>query len=313
MEGAPDYKPALQGFEDVTFDRHVTQHFYPYYSSTPFPTGESGEYLTDRLTADALEFISKNRTRPFFVYLSHYAVHISANGKMEAKADLVRKFQEKPGCAGANATYAAMIYSIDQSLGTIMDKLEQLQIADRTVIIFASDNGGWSHVTSNAPLRDGKASEYEGGIRVPLVIKWPSGGRRGAVCSELVTSTDFYPTLLEMAGLPLAPEQHIDGVSLVPLLKGDGHLQREALYWHFPHYHSTVAPWGAVRKGDWKLIEHFEKDGADRFALYNLRDDIGERNNLAQSNQVKARELQHLLETWQRSVGAQMPVATPRK
>ncbi len=311
LEGARNFKPALQGFDVTTFDRHVTQHFYPYYSIAPFPAGEEGEYLTDRLTKDALGFIQSNQDKPFFVYLSHYAVHVSANGKLEARSDYIKNYEQDTGCTGMNTAYAAAIQSMDQSLGAVLDKLEELNIADQTVVIFASDNGGWEGVTSNAPLRAGKASAYEGGIRVPLVIKWPLEGMQGCVVSEPVTSTDFYPTVLEMAGLQMIPEQHLDGVSLVPLLKSNRHLEREALYWHFPHYHASFVPWGAVRKGDWKLIEYFEKEGPDRYELYNLRNDLGEKTNLAQKEPAIRLNLQQMLEAWRRSVGAQMPTANP--
>ena len=205
-----------------------------------------------------------------------------------------------------------MIQSLDEGLGRIMDKLIELGIDDHTIVIFTSDNGGLSSVTSNSPLRSGKASEFEGGIRVPLVIKWPGEVTPGSVCSEPVITTDFYPTILEMVKLPLIPHQHKDGVSIVPLLRRTGTLTRNALYWHFPHYHSTfVAPWGAIRKGNWKLIEYFEKEGNDRWALYNLKDDIGEQNNLALTNTAKRNELQDALESWRISVGAQMPTINP--
>jgi arylsulfatase A-like enzyme len=311
LDGTTGYLPSLQGFDETTFDRHIVDKFYPYYTTPPYPEGQEGEYLTDRLTDDSLKFIEKNKDRPFFVYLSHYAVHVP----IEAKEDLIPKYQQKPECncgGQQDHTYAAMIQSVDESLGRVVDKLAELGIDDRTVVIFISDNGGLSSVTSNAPLRSGKASEFEGGIRVPLVIKWPGMTKPGTVCHEPVTSTDFYPTMLEMAGLPLMPEQHMDGVSLVPLLRQTGVPQREALYWHFPHYHSTfVTPWGAVRKGDWKLIEYFENEGDSRWALYNLKNDIGEQNNLAQADPAKRDELKSLLENWRNEVGAQMPTLNP--
>jgi len=311
VEGTPKYYPSLQGFDDTSFERHIVDKFYPYYTNPPYPEGEEGEYITDRLTDDSVKFIEKNKDKPFFLYLSHYAVHVP----IQSKQELIDKYSQKDECncgEHRNHPYAAMIQSVDESLGAVMDKLTELGIDDRTVVIFMSDNGGLSSVTSNAPLRSGKASEFEGGIREPMVIKWPGVTKPGTVCSEPVISTDFYPTMLEMAGLPLMPQQHVDGVSIVPLLKQTGKLGREAIYWHFPHYHSTfVTPWSAVRKGDWKLIEYFENEGDARWALYNLKDDIGEQNNLALTNTAKRDELKSMLENWQTAVGAQIPTVNP--
>jgi arylsulfatase A-like enzyme len=208
-----------------------------------------------------------------------------------------------------------MVQSVDESVGRVMKKLEEMGAADNTVVIFMSDNGGLSTVpreapTCNLPLRAGKGWLYEGGIREPMIIKWPGVVKWGSVCSEPVTSTDFYPTMLEMAGLPLIPKQHVDGVSLVPLLKKEGKLNRKAIYWHYPHYHgSGNRPSGAVRAGDYKLIEWYEDNSVE---LYNLRDDMGERHDLVKEMPEKAAELRSVLSRWRRQMKAKMPALEPR-
>ena len=212
-----------------------------------------------------------------------------------------------------HAIYAGMIQSTDESVGRIMDGLEQLGIAEDTAIIFMSDNGGLSTAegspTSNLPLRAGKGWLYEGGIREPMIIKWPGVTESGSICSEVVTSTDFYPTMLEMASLPLLPNQHLDGLSLVPLLKQTGKLNRDAVYWHYPHYSNQGAtPGSAIRAGDYKLIEFYEDNHIE---LYNLRDDVGEKNNLAEKMSRKAKELLKMLHEWKQSVNARMPEPNP--
>ncbi|MBM4086275.1 MAG: sulfatase, partial [Planctomycetes bacterium] len=265
--------------------------------------GPAGEYLTDRLTDESLRFIAQSKDRPFFLYFPHYAVHTP----IQAKQDLVAKYEAKEKRGQKNAAYAAMVESADESVGRILTKLDELRIADRTVIIFMSDNGGLASVTSNAPLRAGKGTAYEGGIREPMLIKWPGVARPGSVCDAPVISTDFYPTMLEMAGLPLRPQQHCDGLSLAPLLRQMGRIEREALFWHYPHYHLTT-PFGAVRKGDWKLIEYYEDM---RVELYNLKDDLSEQRDLAQSETWRVTELRQMLHAWRESVGAQMPLPNP--
>jgi arylsulfatase A-like enzyme len=306
-------------------------YFWPYKKrgrslETLPPGGEKGEYLTDRLTDESLKFLQANKDRPFLLYLSHYAVHTP----IESKPALTNKYKTKaaklppPGgpqyipvygryitkCVQDNPAFAGMVQSVDESVGRVMRKLEELGVADNTAVIFMSDNGGLSTVpreapTSNLPLRAGKGWLYEGGIREPMIIKWPGVVKQGSVCSEPVTSTDFYPTMLEMAGLPLMPEQHIDGASMMPLLKNKGKLKRKAIYWHYPHYHgSGNRPNGAVRAGDYKLIEWYENG---RIELYNLKNDIGERHDLAAEMPKKAAELRRMLHKWRRQTNAKMP------
>jgi len=305
--GGEPYYPDKQGFDlnvGGTTRSNTPRYFSPYGIPT-LADGPKGEYLTDRLTDEAEKFIEANRDRPFFLYLSHFAVHTPIQGKK----DIAEKYAAKPPDGGQkNAAYAAMIESVDQSVGRVMKKLDALRLADRTVIFFMSDNGGWARVTSNAPLRASKGWLYEGGVREPMIVRAPGVTRPGSACAEPLISTDFYPTMLELAGLPLRHDQHVDGTSFVSLLKGEK-MTRGPIYWHYPHYgNQGFAPAGAVRDGDWKLIEYFE-DG--RVELYNLRDDLGEQKDLAAAMPEKARELQKMLADWRRSVGAQMPTPNP--
>lgn len=329
---------------------------------------QPGDYLTNRLTDEAEKFIETNKDEPFFLYLSHFAVHDPIQGR----EDLVRKYQDKlaqkqspcgpafvlegnpddpqplssedlenrlkkPAWSGFkvlpertvkikqqqdNVQFAAMVESVDESLGRIREKLKSLKLDDNTIVILFSDNGGMSAAnfgnpnrrissdqldkafsTSNLPLRGAKGWLYEGGIREPLIIHWPQQGQQGTVCDVPVISTDFYPTILEMAGLSFQPEQHVDGVSLVPLVKGAGNLDREAIFWHFPHYsnHGMQSPGGAIRAGDYKLLEYFENNSVQ---LFNLREDIGEQHDLSRSEPEKAAELRAMLQAWRESVSA---------
>jgi len=202
-----------------------------------------------------------------------------------------------------------MVESVDDSVGRVMKKLDTLGIAGRTVIFFMSDNGGLIGSTSNLPLRAGKGSAYEGGVRVPMIVKWPGVTKPNAACDEPVISNDFYPTILEMAGVARDPKQIVDGVSLAPLLKGGDRLDRNEIYWHYPHYHPGGAtPYGAVRQRDLKLIEFYEDNHVE---MYNLKNDISEKEDLAAGMPEKAAELRKRLAEWRRSVGAQMPSPNP--
>jgi arylsulfatase A len=226
-----------------------------------------------------------------------------------------------------NAQFAAMVEAVDQSLGRVVAKLKQLDLADNTILIFFSDNGGMSGAnfgnpkrvvskqkldrafsTSNLPLRGAKGWLYEGGIRVPLIIRWPGHTKKSLTCDEPVISTDLYPSILEMAGLPSKPAQHLDGISLAPLLKGESSLDREALYWHFPHYsnHGMQSPGGAIRAGNYKLLDYFENGSAQ---LFDLQRDIGEQNDLSRSHPDKVKKLRAMLHAWRSSVLAVMPTA----
>jgi len=314
--GGEEYYPEKQGFA-VNFggcDLGATPtYFYPY-KIPNIGTGGKGEYLTDRLADEAVAFLETSKSRPFFLYLAHYAVHTP----VEAKAEMAARYRPRvrPGQAHSHPEYAAMIESVDESVRRVLRKLEELKLLNDTIVIFNSDNGGVvgrRHITSNEPLREEKATLYEGGIRVPLIVRWPGVVRPGTVSDVPVISTDFFPTILEMSGAPAPARGAVDGVSLVPLLRQQGGLQRSSIYWHYPHYNFhqpliPTRPCGAIRKGDFKLIEFYEDGFVE---LYNLREDIGERKNLARALPDKAAELRRDLDTWRKSVGAQMPIPAP--
>jgi uncharacterized sulfatase len=266
------------------------------------------------LTDATLWFIEQNKDNPFFVTLSHHAVHIP----VEANTETTAKYKNKPKPSeGVNhPVYAAMVEDLDTSIGRILGKLEELELADNTIIVFTSDNGGLRKiytevgevVSTNAPLRDEKGTLYEGGIRVPMIVRWPGVVRPGSVCPEPTTTADLLPTFCEMAAAR-PPDQPIDGSSLVPLLKDPAAtLGRDAIYFHYPHYHHS-RPAGAIRAGDFKLIEFFD-DGS--LELYNLKDDIGETENLAAAKPQLAGELQQQLAMWRKRVGARMPTRNPK-
>ncbi|MBN1342764.1 MAG: sulfatase [Phycisphaerae bacterium] len=270
---------------------------------------KSGDYLTDRLTDEALEVIDKAGDRPFFLNVCFYTVHTPIEGKRE----YVERYRKKirPGMDHDNAHYAAMHQSLDENVGRILARLEQRGLADRTLVIFSSDNGGYvnayrgKRVTGNRPLRSGKGSLYEGGLRVPLIVRWPGVTQGGGVCDEPVVSTDFYPTLLDATGRrdQVKHAAELEGVSLAPLLKDPrGKLDREALHFHYPHYYPTTTPVSAVRVGDWKLLHFYEDDHVE---LYNLKDDIGETKDLAGVMPEKAKELRLRLEGWLKRTDAQ--------
>ena len=315
-QSGPQYRPQNQGFSRVVLSQHHgdMNYFYPFVDREKWPyagplPGKPGDYLPDRLTDEALKFIEDSRDKPFFLYLSHWSVH----KPWQAKKDKIAKYEakkEKQGETIIDPVYAAMVESVDESVGRVMAKLQETGIAERTVVIFMADNGSDKKVTSMSPLRGQKSLYYEGGIPVPFIIKAPGLTRPGSQCHEPVISTDFYPTMLEIAGLPPKPKQHRDGVSLVPLLKASkSSLGRKAIYWHFPLYHGRgCTPCSAVRAGDYKLIEYFEDY---RIELYNLKDDIGEQNDLSKTNPAKADELRKMLHQWRKDVDAQIPKPNP--
>ncbi len=319
--GQKGWWPEDHGFDFSIGGSHSGSHssmFPPYWPVEkierlgwrPFPNVQPGEYLTDRLTREATAFLDRHADQPFFLYLSHYAVHT----RIEGKPKVVEKYRGKrPSDSQKNPEYAAMVEGLDQSVGAVVAKLERLGIAERTAIIFFSDNGGLSkngRITSNLPLRGEKSTAWEGGVRVPLVVMWP-GQPEGLVLQEPVSSVDLFPTILDIAGLAAAEE--VDGRSLTPLLKGDREFRRGPIYWHYPHYNAhtpiiTCTPYGAVREGPFKLIEFYE-DGHTE--LYDLREDIGERNDIAAAMPDEARELLAKLQSWRTSVNAQMPSVNP--
>lgn len=303
------FYPDKQGFDinlGGTDKGQPPSYFAPYKIST-LPEGPDGEYLTDRLADEAIKFIETNQEKPFFLYWPHFTVHTP----LQAKSELTQQYEAKinPLDAQNNATYAAMIQSLDEAVGRLLTKLKELDLEKNTVVIFMSDNGGLARVTSNSPLREGKGSAYEGGHRTPMFIKWPDVIPAGSTCDTPVISVDFFPTILQIAGLKLAESTPIDGLNLLPLLKQNGNLAREAIFWHYPHYHPGGAtPYSAIRKGDFKLIEYLE-DG--KMELYNLKEDISETNDLSTTLPEKIRELHEQLKNWRIEVNAQMPVLNP--
>jgi len=345
----PEHWPEVQGF-DFSFhgapDPGPRSYFSPYlFRAGTITDGPEGEYITDRVTDETLKFIEANRDGPFLLHLWHYSVH----GPWGHKKKITERYVGKKDPRGkqGNPIMASMLWSVDESLGRILDKLDELGIADDTIIIFFSDNGGNTHSngpfdskvskikkghprwawlqewrkyadslppTNNYPLRGGKATIYEGGTREPLLICWPGVVKPGSKCSEVVSSIDFYPTMLEMAGVKPREGQIIDGVSIVPLLKQTGKLEREAIFCHFPHRLGRLnAPSTYVRKGDWKLIRFYETNEffPNRYELYNLKDDIGETNNLADRMPDKVKELDALIDKFIADTGAIVPKPNP--
>ena len=333
-----------------------------------------GDYLTDRLTDEAVKYIENNKDNAFFLYMSHYAVHDPIQGRK----DLVEKYSGKLENMDKNSSpayvlegnpdnpdnpsreelgrilsspvyephkllpndivkikqkqdnveFAGMVESMDESLGRILAKLKELSIEDHTIIFFYSDNGGMAaanfgnpnriiselkldiaYSTSNLPLRGAKGWMYEGGIRVPLIIKWPGEGKKNARCSVPVTSVDMFPTIMNMIGYPEGIGRDKEGVDISPLVKGET-MERGPIYWHFPHYsnHGMQSPGGAIRDGDYKLLEYFENGTVQ---LFNLKDDIGEKNDLSKTDIIKAEELTKKLHEWREKVGAKMMEPNP--
>jgi arylsulfatase A-like enzyme len=311
--GGAEFYPEHHGFDVNIAGNHQPRphpgYFAPYDIET-IEQGPRGEYITDRLGAEAVKFIRAHADGPFFLYLPHFAVHLP----IQAKKKLIERYQAKvrDGMRHTNAAYAAMIHSMDETIGQIRDTLEELGIAERTIVIFTSDNGGRVPTTSNAPLRAGKGSCYEGGVRVPLIVHWPGVTAAGSESSVPVITMDLYPTILEMLGLSSGKDPSLDGASLVPLLRQSGGLPERPLFWHYPHYQhyqqEGTTPYGAIRRGDWRLIEFYDDH---RVELYNLREDVGERNNLAESSPERARSLRGDLHAWLRAVDAQMPTPNP--
>ena len=286
-----------------------------YHSPFKYPNltnDKPGDYLTDALTREACSFIDENREQPFFLYLTHYAVHTP----IQAKDEVTAKYKQKtPGEHQKNAKYAAMIESVDDSVGTVLKKLDELKLADDTLVIFYSDNGGFGGATANHPLRGAKGMLYEGGIREPLIVRLPGVTQPGSRCAEPVIGVDFYPTLLEVTGTKRPAGYPLDGESFAALLRDPtAKLNREAIFWHFPCYlqgsgdpHGgpfRTTPAGAIRKGDWKLIEWFE---TGRLELYNVAEDISESRDRSKSDPQKLEELHTAMKAWRTQVNAPIP------
>jgi len=336
--GAEPYSPLQHGFD-------VDWPHWPgpgpagsYVAPWKFPAAlkiesKPGEHIEDTVSAHVVKFIRENKDRPFYVNYWPFSVH----APYDAKDELVAKYRKlaDPKNPQRNPVYAAMVESLDDGVGRVLAALEECSLTDRTIIIFFSDNGGisWSGQsgaaqhksarfqadmtappTSNLPVRNGKASLYEGGVREPCIIVWPGVTRPGTVNDTVIQSIDWMPTLLDMAGVPLPQNAKPDGVSLVPLLRG-GALARDAIFCHFPHDTpaSGQQPGTSVRRDDWKLIRlHAQNDdGSDRFELYNLRDDLGETKNRAADEPARVRELNELITRFLVDTGAVVPVRNP--
>ena len=332
--GKRSHYPETHGFEVNVGGchwGHPAQGYFSPYGIETLPEGPEGEYLTDRLTDEAIRLLrDRDRTKPFFLNLWHYAVHTP----IEAKPEDVRYFEEKARCLGldthdcmeagepfpteqkrhlrvtrrrlqSDPAYAAMIRNLDENTGRVLQALVDDGLDGNTLVVFTSDNGGLATAegspTCNAPLAEGKGWMAEGGVREPLLVRWPGMVAPGSCCGTPVTSPDFYPTLLEAAGLPLRPEQHQDGMSFLPLLRGES-MVRGPIFWHYPHYgNQGGTPGSAMREGVWKLVED-EETGTCR--LFDLSDDVGEAHDLADAQPERARCMRQQLEAWRQDVGA---------
>ncbi|MBX3411399.1 MAG: sulfatase [Pirellulales bacterium] len=314
----PEEHPSRRGFDEAIASQG--QHFaFKTDPKTPYPPGT---YLADFLTFQATNFIRRHKDQPFFLYLPHFAVH----GPHEAKKDEIAHFRGKPAAGGhSSPVYAAMISSLDKSVGRVRATLEELGLTDNTIVIFSSDNGGVGgyvragvkkagDITDNAPLRGGKGMLYEGGIRVPYIYSWPGHIGPGTTNATPINSVDLYPTLLALAGVREPEDYTLDGTSYADLLLGKASdaAPRKPLFWHFPGYLGAgqdswrTLPVSVVREGDWKLMEFLE-DG--RLELYRLNDDVSEAHDLAKDEPERVRELHQMLVAWREAIGAPMPTS----
>jgi arylsulfatase A-like enzyme len=318
LGNAGEHHPSRRGFDEalVSDGRHFE------FTTVPAVEYPKGQYLADFLTDRAVDFIGRHRERPFFLYLPHFAVHTP----IHAKPGYVAAWEQRPPQGGHwHPTYAAMIQSLDESVARITARLAELGLAENTVVIFSSDNGGLGSYdrteapsekkgfTSNAPLRGGKGTLYEGGIRVPFIVRWPGVVPAGSTSDVPVAHVDIYPTLLSIAGGTPRAGHTLDGVSFAPVLRNPrAALARDAIYWHFPGYLESyvhdrgwrTSPGGAIHAGDFKLLEFFETGAVE---LYDLRADVGETRNLARQSPDRVRELRAKLAAWRQAVGAAMP------
>lgn len=324
--GSEGYFPEDQGF-DYNYGGHHKGSppggYYSPYKNPKLEDGPDGEYLTDRLTNESIHFIEKNKNNPFLLYLSYYTVHtpIQAAKKYhkyyKAKAkklgiDSALVEDERAGITVQNQynpAYASMVHAMDENVGRVINKLEEAGLIENTLIVFTSDNGGLSTLykrpapTSVKPLRAGKGWCYEGGIRIPLIIKTP--GKKPNIIDNPVISMDLFPTIIDILNLKNEAKNDIDGMSLLPMLNEKEQAER-TLFWHYPHYHGSAwTPGAAIRVGDWKLIEFYEEGVSE---LYNIEEDIGEKNNLIEKYPEKADELKNRLKELQAKNNAQLPI-----
>ncbi len=327
--GTATHYPQTQGFDynvGGTLWGAPQTFFYPYAGTEPFDGnryvphlggGREGEYLTDRLAKEAVRILRREHGRPFFLHMAFHTVHTPIEGKPEVAAMYGGRIRE--GMQHRNPHLAAMVHALDEAVGRLLDTLDELGIATETVVFLTSDNGGFVNrynglqVTDNSPLRSGKGSLYEGGIRVPAMIRWPDVTPLGAVSEEPISSVDYYRTILSISGLSGDADHNraVDGIDLSPLLRDPAATtDREALFFHYPHYYPTTAPVSAVRVGPWKLLRHYEDS---RLELYNLAEDIGEERDLSADRPQLAEDLLHRLRTWWKRVDAQHPSPSARR
>jgi arylsulfatase A-like enzyme len=304
--------------------------YYSPYQSASIKDGPEGEYLTDRVTNEAIKFLASRKDKPFFLYFPYFSIHTP----LEGRKDLIEKYNGQEGFLphyplqkgqdimemyegqkGILPHYAAMVHAIDENIGRLLAAIDELGLRENTIVVFTSDNGGIAAYSDQAPYRAGKGSYYEGGVREPMVVRWPGRIKPGSRCDVPVTQLDFYPTLLSATGVKARKDIVLDGVDIMPLLTQSGNIKDRALYWHFPIYIQgfekgardplfRTRPGSTMRYGQWKLHEYFE-DGA--FELYDLENDLGEKNNLAQSNPKKLKELKDMLNAWRKETNSPVP------
>lgn len=312
---ASAYDPTTHGF-DIQVDKPRGTKGY-WLKAGANSDGESGsDYLTDYLTDKAIEFIDESKGKPFFLYFAYHVPHTPIQGR----EDLVTQFSKKvrADAIHKNPDYAAMVASMDQSVGRVLERLDRHGITDNTLVIFTSDNGGLTQrygkhdgFTENLPLRRGKGSAYEGGVRVPTIVRWPGVTAAGSVCDEPISTIDYYPTLLDIASASgdRTHNASVDGVSIVPLLRDAASTLDRDLYWHYPHYHAGGdGPYSTIRSGVWRLIEFHEDN---RVELFNLATDVAEQHDLASRMPERAEGLRTKLHAWRKQVAAQMPTPNP--
>ncbi|MDA1054518.1 MAG: sulfatase [Planctomycetota bacterium] len=307
--------PQAHGF-DVAVDKPRGTKGYRLPAGSNSEGESKSEYLTDYLTDKAVEFIDGSKDKPFFLYFAYHVPHTP----IEGREDLVAEFSKKVRADAIhnNPSYAAMVASLDQSVGRVLERLERHKIADNTLVVFTSDNGGLTErygkhdrFTENLPLRRGKGSAYEGGVRVPTIVRWPGVTPAGSVCDEPVMTIDYYPTLLEITSIKgdAGHNKSVDGKSMTRLLRDPSSKLDRDLFWHYPHYHAGGdSPYSAIRSGSWRLVEFHEDD---RVELYNLADDLGEQHDLAATMPDKVTLLRDKLHAWREQVSAQMPTPNP--
>ena len=341
--GEENYYPKKHGFDVSIGGCHWGMAFRGYFNPWNIPTiddddAPKGTYLTDYLTDKAIELINTRNEKPYFLNMWYYSVHIPIMAKPE-KIEYFRRKKERLGLdkiypfeSGDNfpteskkdlvirrrilqssANYAAMVHSVDENVGKILNAIEESGESEDTIVFFTSDNGGLataeSSPTCNSPLSEGKGWMYEGGVRDPLIVKWPGNIEENSVCEIPMIFTDFYPTFLELAGIDLLPEQHQDGISILPLLKGEDIMNDRCLFWHYPHYgNQGGTPGSSIRKGDYKLIEFFEDNHVE---LYDLKNDIEEKNDISNKFPKITKNLKKLLEKWRKSLEVKIPKKNP--